>query len=79
MPHKNYPYYEHQKLKNFSELLDFCSQKYGDKIVFSYHNGEKLIKKSFYEFEADVRNLSNYYYENFKFNARIIYDDRKNI
>ena len=66
MPHKNYPYYEHQKLKNISELLDFCSQKYGDKIVFSYHNGEKLIKKSFYEFEADVRNLSNYYYENFK-------------
>ena len=63
---KNYPYYQHPKLKNFSELLDYCCKKYGDHPVFSFHQDNQLIKKSFYEFADDVHKLANYFYHHYQ-------------
>ncbi len=63
---KNYPYYEHQKLSNFSELLDYCCSKYGNKPVYSFHQDGELIRKSFYDFASDVRSLADYLSQNYK-------------
>ena len=66
MLQKNYPYYPHQKLSNFSELLDYCCSKYGNKTVLSFHQDGQLIRKSFYDFASDVRALAGYFYDNYQ-------------
>lgn len=66
MLQRNYPYYPHEKLETLSELLDYGCEKYGKKTVFSFHQGEKIIRKSFIDYAKDVRNLSSYFYKNYK-------------
>ena len=63
---KNYPYYEHPKLKNLSEYMDYISTKYNTKVAFSYHKDGELIRKSFLDFTADVKNLSNFFYKKYR-------------
>lgn len=62
---RNYPYYEHTKLKNLSEFMDFISTEYDTKAAFSFHQDGELIRKSFLDFTADVKNLSNYFYKKY--------------
>ncbi len=66
MSRKNYPYYPHQKLETLSELLDYSCQKYGGSTVFSFHQDGELIRKSFYDFAADVHNLASYFAKNYQ-------------
>ena len=63
---RNYPYYRHRKLKNLSELLDFCVKEYPNKIAFSFYEGSDLIRKTFADFNEDVRYLSNFFYKNYR-------------
>ena len=65
MLRKNYPYYKHKKLKNLYELLDLGCTKYKNRIVFSFHKNDQLIRKTFIEFAEDVHNLSNFFYKNY--------------
>lgn len=63
---KNYPYYEHIKLKNLHEFLDYICKKYGSGVAFSYHDQGQLVRKTFLEFSSDVKNLANYLYAHYK-------------
>ncbi len=63
---KNYPYYEHTKLKNLTEFLDYICDKYESNVVFSYHDKDRLVRKTCLEFSSDVKNLANYLYSHYR-------------
>lgn len=62
---KNYPYYRHKKVKTFAEFLELIEKKYSKKIVFSWNDGDTIIKKTYTEFVDDVRNLANFLNKNY--------------
>ncbi len=62
---KNYPYYRHKKVRNFVEFLELIESKYNKRTVFSWQDGDELIKKSFSEFVADVRDLAGFLHKNY--------------
>ena len=62
---KNYPYYRHRKVKTFAEFLELIEKKYSKKIVFSWNDGDTIIKKTYTEFVDDVRNLANFLNKNY--------------
>lgn len=61
-----YPFYEHQKLNTFQELLDYCCKKYNNNTVFSFHQNGELIKKSFNDFREDATQLAAYYRKHYQ-------------
>ena len=62
---KNYPYYRHKKVKTFAEFLELIEKKYDKKVVFSWNDGDTVIKKTYAEFVSDVRNLANFLNKNY--------------
>ena len=62
---KNYPYYRHKKVKTFAEFLELIEKKYNKKYVFSWNDGDAVVKKTYAEFVDDVRNLANFLNKNY--------------
>lgn len=64
---KQYPYYQHKKLKNFKQFIAVPLKENENKIAFIYNNENKEeIKITYKEFYEDVNNLSNYLTHEYK-------------
>jgi len=64
---KNYPYYEHIKINNLSELLRMHLPTKQDDIAFSFRDKNKIIvNKTYSEFYYDVNRMSNYLAKKYK-------------
>lgn len=64
---KPYAYYEHKKLKDFKELLTLNLGDKKDEVAFIFNNAQKEeIRKTYNDFNNDVRILSNYLSNNYK-------------
>lgn len=64
---KPYAYYEHKKLKDFKELLTLNLGDKKDEVAFIFNNAQKEeIRKTYDDFNNDVRILSNYLSNNYK-------------
>ena len=64
---KPYAYYEHKKLKDLKELLTLNLGDKKDEVAFIFNNAQKEeIRKTYNDFNNDVRILSNYLSNNYK-------------
>lgn len=62
----SYPYYEHQIINNFKELIELNKEKKPNDIAFFYNEKGNIINKTYLDFYQDVVNLHNYLFKHFK-------------
>jgi len=51
---KNYPYYNTPKVSDFREMVEVCTKKYGDKLLYKYKQGGEVREKTYIEFKNDI-------------------------
>ena len=61
MKNKPYSYFDVPEIKDLKELVDYCGEKFADKIAFSWLDKKQKKSKTYKEFREDVEALATYF------------------
>ena len=68
---KNYPYYEHEYINNFKEMLELRLRETPDNPAFSFEAGGMVIRKTYRDVYNETNLLANYFNSKYGINKHI--------
>ena len=68
---KNYPYYEHEYINNFKEMLELRLRETPDNPAFSFEAGGMVIRKTYRDVYNETNLLANYFNSKYGTNKHI--------
>ncbi len=68
---KNYPYYEHEYINNFKEMLELRLRETPDNPAFSFEVGGMVIRKTYRDVYNETNLLANYFNSKYGSNKHI--------
>ena len=68
---KNYPYYEHEYINNYKEMLELRLRETPDDPAFSFKAGDMVIRKTYRDLYNETNLLANYFNSKYGVNKHI--------